>query len=67
MKNASEGYFSPCSDLDRRQMTEEQEMMEDIERADRVVLTRVRRGETSYGDFLYLVGRLQLNLNDLEK
>lgn len=43
------------------------EMMTTQENADRVVLTRVRRGETHYGDFVYLVGRLNLNLNDLEK
>lgn len=41
------------------------EMMTAQENADRVVLDRVRRGETDYGDFLYLVGRLNLNL--LEK
>ena len=43
------------------------EMMSDQEFADRAVLTRVRRGETHYGDFLYLVGRLNYNVNDLEK
>lgn len=42
------------------------EMMTDQDFADRAVLARVRRGETHYGDFLYLVGRLQNNLNDLE-
>jgi hypothetical protein len=42
-------------------------MMADQERLDRAVLTRVRRGETSYVDFLYLVGRLNLNLHDMEK
>ena len=67
MRNASEGYFIPCADLDRRQMTDEQEMMTDQEFADRAVLTRIRRGETHYGDYLYMVGRLNLNLNDLEK
>ena len=67
MSRASEGYFSPCSDLDRRQMTEEQEMMSEQDQLDRFVLNRVKRGESSYQDFLYLVGRLNLNLNDLEK
>lgn len=43
------------------------EMMSDQESADRYVLTRVLRGETHYGDFLYLIGRLNLNLNDMEK
>ena len=43
------------------------EMMNDMEYADRVVLARVRRGETHYGDFVYLVGRLNLNLNDMER
>lgn len=66
MSRSPEGFFSPDIDLDRRQMTEEQEMMKDQELADRAVLARVRRGETHYGDFLYLVGRLQYNFNDLE-
>lgn len=46
---------------------QQQEMMSAQENADRCVLDRVRRGETDYGDFLCLVGRLNLNLNDLEK
>ncbi len=66
MSTSPAGFFEPCSDLDRRQMTEEQEMMSDQELADRSVLARVRRGETHYGDFLYLVGRLNYNVNDLE-
>ena len=51
----------------RMDWQDQQEMMSAQENVDRVVLDSVRRGETHYGDFLYLVGRLNLNLNDLEK
>lgn len=55
-------------DNDQRQRWQDQQadMMSDQEFADRSVLARVRRGETHYGDFLYLVSRLNYNLNDLE-
>lgn len=43
------------------------EMMVDKEYADRLVLGRVRGGTTDYRDFLYLVGRLNINLNDMEE
>lgn len=43
------------------------EMMRDQEDADRAVLARMRNGTTIYGDYLYMVGRLNYNLNDLEK
>lgn len=43
------------------------EMMTDQEYADRAVLARVRKGETHYRDYLYLVGRLGYNLTELEK
>lgn len=54
---------------DQRQRMNDQlaEMMSDQEFADRAVLARVRKGETHYGDFLYLVGRLNYNVNELEK
>jgi len=51
---------------DQRQAAEEEAIMSDLEFADRQVLMRVRRGETTHRDYLYLVGRLELNLNDLE-
>lgn len=51
---------------DRRQMTEEQEMMEDQKFVDFQLLRRVNRGETDHRDYLYLVGRLGYNLNQLE-
>lgn len=41
------------------------EMMRDQDEIDRVVLNRVRRGETHYVDFLYLANRLGYNLKDL--
>ena len=44
-----------------------EEMMISQELADRAVLLRIRRGETNNGDYLYMVGRLNYNLNDLEK
>lgn len=52
---------------DKKRAAEVEELIVDQELADRHVLHRVKRGETHYGDFLYLVGRLNLNLNDLEK
>ena len=56
---------------DQRQRMDWQDQQAEImsaqENADRVVLDRVRRGETHYGDFVYLVGRLNLKLNDMEK
>ena len=42
------------------------EMMKDQDEIDRVVLARVRRGETHYGDFLYLAQRLSYSIKDLE-
>jgi hypothetical protein len=50
----------------KTQRDEEIELMSDLEYADKQVLGRVRRGETTYRDYLYLVGRLNYNLNDLE-
>jgi len=42
------------------------EMTKDLEYADKQVLKRIRSGETTHRDYLYMVGRLQYNLNDLE-
>ena len=56
-------------DDDQRQRMDFQHdaIMKDQEFADRAVLLRVDRGETNHADFLYLVGRLNYNVNDLEK
>lgn len=56
-------------DDDRREDTLDmqlEQMMADQKSADFHMLRRVDRGETDHRDFLYLVGRLQYNLNDLE-
>lgn len=43
------------------------EMMAILASADRKVLARVRVGLSTYSDFVYLAGRLNLNSNELEK
>lgn len=52
---------------DRRQMTDEEEMMDVLAKADRKVLDRVRVGVSTYEDYVYLAGRLNYKLNELEK
>ena len=60
-----------CDDVwetpDRRQMTDEQEMMDVLANADRKVMARVRVGVSTYDDFVYLAGRLKRKLTDMEK
>lgn len=60
----SDDYSEP---LDRRQMTDEEEMIDVLAKADRKVLARVRAGVSTHTDYVYLVGRLNYNLNELEK
>ena len=43
------------------------EMMADQDYADHHVLKNVLHGTTTYRDYLYLVGRLNINLNDMEE
>jgi hypothetical protein len=51
--------MSDLEEGDRRQQgTEEQEMMSDIEKADREVLKRVLCGATTEQDYGYLAARL---------
>lgn len=45
---------------------QEMELTSDQEYADRMVLKRMKAGTTTYQDYLYMVGRLNLNLDVVE-
>lgn len=61
-------FQDECDQRQRMDWHDQQaEMMNDQAYADKQILKRVLRGITTYQDYLYLVGRLQYNLIELEK